>query len=212
MSRHSTQLVATRLCALIVLFGATAFGIGCNYLTGANEIDFTPDDDDSGGDGGGGGAGGADSTAFEFSCGDGNIAVGFYGRSGAWVDALGLMCAPYQADGTLGEVFKTDTAGGDGGGMHDAPCPTDQALVGIEISRASHPVRLINPLCQTLAEWKIADTPSNAAIGLGDPLAESVKLVCNHGGALFKVTGEIGLIPGYTTPFVLTAAFLCKGT
>ncbi len=195
---------------LAILLAASASGIGCNDFTGANEFDFAREDDVSGA--GGAGGAGNDGNAYEFSCGEGNVAVGIYGRSGAWLDALGLLCAPYQSDGTLGTVFKTDTAGGNGGGDHEASCPMGQALVGIEMSRDNHPVRLINPLCQTLSDWKVSDLPPTTVTGLGDPLANSTQLVCKHGTALFKVTGEIGTIPGYAQAFVLVADFFCKGT
>ncbi len=88
-------------------------GIACNGITGANAIEFTRESENAGnedtsgagGSGGGAGVGGnGDGNKYELSCGEGNVAIGIYGRSGAWLDALGLVCASYQSDGTLYEV------------------------------------------------------------------------------------------------------------
>lgn len=217
MLKRPIRSVVVRLCTVAFFLLASEQSIGCNSITGANAIDFTRESETAGGDhtsgaGGSGGAGNGDGSIFELSCGEGDVAVGIHGRSGAWLDALGLVCAPVQPDGTLGAVFKTDTAGGNGGGEREAVCPTGQALVGIDISRDNRPVRVINPLCQTLTEWNMPNATTSTVIGLGDAAATSSPLLCPQGSALFKVSVEIGTIPGYVSTFVLVADFICNGT
>jgi hypothetical protein len=54
--------------------------------------------------------GGTGGGPYSISCGSGAVAVGITGRSGAYVDQLGLACATLQNDGSLGPMWTTGNA------------------------------------------------------------------------------------------------------
>lgn len=78
------------------------------------------------------GHGGSGGTAGTVSCGAGYVAVGLVGRSGPYVDRLGLACAWLNTDGSLGTAYDFGTLGGTGGTYFADLCPSGQVLVGIK--------------------------------------------------------------------------------
>jgi hypothetical protein len=218
-------------CALLVL-GNPA----CNVISGANEIVFTGSP--NGGNGGGGGAassgsngdaggggfggGGANGSGggsnvsdgpYAISCPSDTVIVGLYGRSGLWLDRIGLLCAPINSDGTLGPPMKTDTAGGDGGSAMEVTCPINESLVGIDRWTSEMPdpplVYGIDLRCQTLAEWKKPGASTHVIPGIGSHSGSLASLVCPTGFTHFKVDGDAGGWNNYIGTFVLTAKFMC---
>lgn len=71
-------------------------------------------------------------NALNLSCDNNEIAVGLYGRSGSIIDRLGVRCATFSENGTLGAVRNGPTYGGNGGaefnytGAND--CPANSVL------------------------------------------------------------------------------------
>jgi hypothetical protein len=59
-------------------------------------------------------------------CEDGYVVVGFIGRSGATMDAIGLHCASFNPDGTWHATYNTVPVGGSGGNFYSAWCPPNQ--------------------------------------------------------------------------------------
>jgi hypothetical protein len=83
-------------------------------------------------------------------CGSGNVAVGVYGRSGSYVDQIGLICAPLN---NLGASFKTSNSyGGSGGGPFTQQCPPGEVLVGI-FGRSGSVIDQIGIQCQYPLDW-----------------------------------------------------------
>lgn len=83
----------------------------------------------------------------ERRCPAGQVAAGIDGRSGIWLDAVGLVCdqpkitvPPTIADATLPSI------GGSGGVAFVAPCPQGQLLGGVDL-RTGDWVDAIAPLC-----------------------------------------------------------------
>jgi hypothetical protein len=67
-------------------------------------------------------------------CPIGSVVTGLYGRSGAYIDKVGLSCAVVLDDGTLSAPTGGDWVGGNGGGYFDDTdhsCPAGWAAVGI---------------------------------------------------------------------------------
>ena len=60
--------------------------------------------------------GGSGGTAFSRSCGAGKVLSGLRSRGAVFVDAVGLLCRPVLADGTLGPESVVGTLAGGGGG------------------------------------------------------------------------------------------------
>jgi len=78
-----------------------------------------------------GGPGGA---PFSMTCGPGQYVVGFYARAGAWVDGIGLICAPYTAaTGKLGAGSRKGYAGGRTGAEQEVSCAPGQPVTGIAL-------------------------------------------------------------------------------
>jgi hypothetical protein len=191
--------------ALIVLGGG-----GCNAISGASEIDFTRASD--AGDGGGG-SGDGGSAPYDISCPSGNVIVGFQGRSGLWVDRIGLVCAPVNTGSTLGTTFsETGMAGGEGGEDIYVTCPAGQAAVGTKMWAEVDPpiVKALDLRCQTLTAWKNAGASTKTVKGLGDSDGSSETLDCDPGEANFKVEGLVGGLGGPGDTYVLTANFSCR--
>ncbi len=73
--------------------------------------------------------GGSGGIAFTRSCGAGKVLTGLTYRTGLWVDGVGLLCRPVNADGTLGSETTVGTlAGGGGGTSGSGSCPSGQVV------------------------------------------------------------------------------------
>ncbi|PRQ06318.1 hypothetical protein [Enhygromyxa salina] len=97
----------------------------------------------------GGGGGGPGTLA----CGAGDVAVGIYGRSGIYIDQLGLTCAYLMDNGSLGPTYDTGTLGGQGGGSFRLICPLGQAIVGFHGGSGTLVDRL-GLYCSGVANWR----------------------------------------------------------
>jgi hypothetical protein len=103
--------------------------LGHRKVTGPLTCDYLVDTSNAYNLAGHGGSGG---TAGTVSCGSGYVAVGLVGRSGPYVDRLGLACAWLNTDGSLGTAYDFGTLGGTGGTYFADLCPSGQVLVGIK--------------------------------------------------------------------------------
>jgi hypothetical protein len=78
--------------------------------------------------------GGGGGTGFTRSCGDGRVLTGLQYRVGLVVDAVGVLCRPVQANGTLGSQTTVGSLAGGGNGTAAAQsCPSGQIVVGASI-------------------------------------------------------------------------------
>ena len=78
----------------------------------------------------------ASGTTTITDCPDGTVAVGYTGRTGAWMDQFQLICKQLNNDGTLGtQLFYTASNGTSGGGGPNGPyiLPADMVMVGATI-------------------------------------------------------------------------------
>ena len=92
--------------------------------------------------------GGAGGTAFTRTCGAGKVLTGVRFRGGVLVDAVGILCRPVLADGTLGPESTVGTiAGGSGGTSGIANCPTPRVAVGATIKHGTY-VNYIHLWCR----------------------------------------------------------------
>jgi hypothetical protein len=230
MTRRATRAFAARSTGMLLLLTVLGGSAGCNEISGANGIDFERapgvggggmssgaggnggigggggGGGGTGGGGGDGGTGGGGGGSYDLNCGPDSAAVGIYGRSGAWIDKLGLLCAPFQPDGTLGDTSMTDAVGGDGGSeAPQATCPTNQAIVGIEIWSDADLIYRIDLLCASIAEWRVSDTNTTTVPGFGSEAAQHYHLVCSQGSVLYRAMGE-------SSEYVNRVQFYCHGT
>ena len=69
-------------------------------------------------------------NALNLTCDNDEVAVGLYGRSGSILDRLGVRCAIFNPDSSLGAIRSGPTYGGNGGGafnydgLYDCPAGT----------------------------------------------------------------------------------------
>lgn len=96
-----------------------------------------------------GGFGGVPHT---LRCPSGRVAVGIYGRSGVYVDKLGLVCAHLHKSGNLGPAGDVGTFGGNGGNFFRLTCPHNQAIVGIHGGAGDY-VDRIGLRCAEVEDW-----------------------------------------------------------
>ena len=96
-------------------------------------------------------AGGDGGTPFEDECpGEHDVVIGVHGRSGAGIDALGVICADVR-DWTLGTASSFDLAphGGTGGSAFRASCPRGYALTDLR-GRAGDRLDELTGTCRNL--------------------------------------------------------------
>ena len=71
------------------------------------------------------------SGAIALNCPDGGVAVGVYGRTGAWFDKLGVVCASVSGT-TVGAASNGPSIGGDGGTEFSFTCPAGSVLAEVQ--------------------------------------------------------------------------------
>ncbi|MEY4510690.1 MAG: hypothetical protein RLZZ450_2812 [Pseudomonadota bacterium] len=86
-------------------------------------------------------------------CPLGYYATGLFGRSGDWLDAIGVHCRQLScfASGCDGR-FDTERFGGTGGGEYDLPCPDNEIMVGVGATVDPSRVYGIAPRCVPAAQ------------------------------------------------------------
>lgn len=93
--------------------------------------------------------GGSGGTAFSRSCGAGKVLTGLRFRAGLFLDAVGLLCRPVNASGTLGPETTVGTlAGGGGGDSGSRSCKSGTVLTRVGIYVGSY-VNTIFLSCRT---------------------------------------------------------------
>jgi hypothetical protein len=83
--------------------------------------------------------GGSGGTAFTRTCGAGKVLTGVRYRKGATLDAIGLLCRPVLADGSLGSESTVGTLVGGGGGTSGSEsCGAGRVMIGGTISHGTY--------------------------------------------------------------------------
>jgi hypothetical protein len=72
--------------------------------------------------------GGSGGTSYNLDCGSTGIMVGLYGKTGQWIDQLGITCQKVNPDGTLGTDYTRGPVGGTGGAGKTVRCPGGSAI------------------------------------------------------------------------------------
>jgi hypothetical protein len=115
--------------------------------------------------------GGSGGTAFSRDCGAGRALSGVRYRSGAVIDAIGIQCRPVLADGSLGPESAIGTlAGGGGGTIAVASCPSGTVVTGLRVRFGSY----VSYVILTCRAWRSSartwSTSTPAAVSLGSVL------------------------------------------
>lgn len=107
------------------------FGLKCTDIPGTTTWDLPVLGDDTG-------------FSFPLECPFGYIVSGFYGRSGRFLDAVGLLCRP--EDPTKDLLDTTSVFGGSGGGGYYWECPRSYHLGAVNIGSGAS-IDSIQPIC-----------------------------------------------------------------
>ena len=113
--------------------------------------------------------GGSGGTSFNRMCGSGKVLTGLHGREGMWVDAIGVLCRPVNANGTLGsESAVGSPAGGGGGESTSKSCPSGSVAAGVRIRSGSY-VNAVTLFCKKWdpATRKFTGPLTSTSAGLG---------------------------------------------
>jgi hypothetical protein len=70
----------------------------------------------------------ANATARVLRCNADEVAVGIYGRHGAWLDALGMRCAPFNGSQITAGPRSADGLGGTGGELFTLDCGANEVV------------------------------------------------------------------------------------
>ena len=79
--------------------------------------------------------GGPGGSPFNLTCPAGQFLVGFQARAGGRIDALGILCAPYNASTKRFDGINRDPrmTGGKGGGPQESYCPPGEPMIGMRV-------------------------------------------------------------------------------
>ena len=117
-----------------------------------------------------GGTGGTQS--YNLDCGSTGVMVGLYGKSGTWVDQIGVHCLTVKSDGSLGNPFTKGPIGGMGGAGANAQCPSG-SVVGVMAAVSGSFINDVSIQCYAwLAGTRRFDVHQYKGIyGIGDPVS-----------------------------------------
>lgn len=77
--------------------------------------------------------GGQGDRAEEYRCPAGAVLTGFHGRTGAWIDQIGLICSELLPDFRMGSVTRLHVKGGIGGSPAEQYCQQDAGIREIRV-------------------------------------------------------------------------------
>jgi hypothetical protein len=117
--------------------------------------------------------GGPGGGPFSLDCGRHAVLVGLNAVSGQYLDRLGVLCARFKSDGTLGETFTRGPTGGTGGTLRNsAQCPGQQAVSYFTIDYGLFVHRISIGCNSVAADGRLAGTDHNYQYGaVGAPHA-----------------------------------------
>jgi hypothetical protein len=108
----------TRSLLIVLLASATTLGVAARAAADLSAQVMGP-------------YGGLGGTSFTRGCGADRVLTGVRARTGLAVDAVGPLCRPVNADGTLGAESAVGTmVGGAGGTATSVRCPAGSAVAG----------------------------------------------------------------------------------
>jgi hypothetical protein len=111
-------------------------------------------------------------------CLDNEVITGFSGRSGAWIDRLGVSCQTYQNGDLSGSTQTRNVIGGLGGDPFNEDCPQGSAVTTLTYGDFYSPYTgLIKFTCKSISDYSL--TYSSNTYGASVYIRRS--LICPHG-------------------------------
>jgi hypothetical protein len=166
--------------------------------------------------------GGPGGDHFRDDCSQDYYAVGFYLRSGAWVDAIGLKCSRFKPDLGMFDTLSSDNSyhGGTGGAFGvEGTCPRRSYLSGITQSftideNESQFLKSLEMTCTKMADGSSVKICLETGLGCSDEqvpgasaqealLSRPIEQHCPKGEAVAGIRGRSG-------QFVDALGLICK--
>jgi hypothetical protein len=88
-----------------------------------------------------GGSGGT--SSYNLDCGASGVMVGIYGKTGAWIDQIGITCQTINSDGSLGGSYTRGPVGGPGGNGAASRCESGMVVAQMIAATGSFVDRVI---------------------------------------------------------------------
>lgn len=133
-----------------------------------------------------GGPGGA---PFSIRCPLNEYAIGIYGRSGSYIDQIGLICAPLKSGSgpqKIGTGHPVGVAGGAGGVDFTLVCPQPYSAMSGIAGRSGKYIDAISPICRDIADGSLTTFPFRGGSGGGFFSDE------HWPGLLIRLSGQSG--------------------
>ena len=107
-----------------------------------------------------GGSGGT--SSYNLDCGSTGVMVGLYGKTGLWIDQIGITCQKINPDGTLGSEYTRGPVGGTGGIGKNARCTEGKAIRAMLSFTGS----FVDKLMPTCCPWSATTRRVNGGTGM----------------------------------------------
>jgi hypothetical protein len=121
-------------------------------------------------------------TSYNLDCGSGGVMVGVYGKTGQWIDAIGVTCQRVNPDGTLGSSFTRGPSGGSGGTGSEARCAAGKVIAAMTAYTGSY----VNAFVISCFSWSASTRrpvyepqPAFKWFGLGSAGTQNARFVCS---------------------------------
>jgi len=82
--------------------------------------------------------GGGGNRNYNLDCGANALMVGINGKSGSWLNAIGIVCRKINARGGLGDTFTRGPRGGSGGKAKESLCRPGEAVRKVQIAAGTY--------------------------------------------------------------------------
>lgn len=105
-----------------------------------------------------GGTGGT--SSYNLDCGSSGVMTGVFGKTGAWIDQLGITCQTVKSDGTLGNTYTRGPVGGAGGTSSTRSCPAGWVVGRVATNSGSY----INSLALYCYAWSAGNRRLDYAV------------------------------------------------
>ena len=150
--------------------------------------------------------GGAGGTSFSRSCGVGKVLTGLRFRAGLLVDAVGLLCRPVSATGTLGSESTVGTlVGGSSGTSGTVSCATGSVVIGAGIRHGSY----VDALRLNCRRWQASERKFDAVGGFTNTIGNSLSIAASDAEQCASVTQPAIGIRGRSHSLVDAIGFIC---
>lgn len=127
-----------------------------------------------------------------YTCPQYHVLVGFHGRTGAWIDQIGLLCAEFSSPSwTRGSLVRQGVKGGAGGTPQEQYCAGDSAIREIRVTNLFDPRKMSHRLARSVKFS--CSTPRDGSVVAG---SEFVSPSINYGMDLSSIQGGAQSCPG----------------